>query len=383
MDNVTLLTVNAGSSSVRLAVFRCTPQGPERIADARHEGNRAGPEPIQDLLAQAPAPIRFVAHRVVHGGGLRRPTPVDDAVRAELERLAPLAPLHNPPALRWIEVCRTLFGAGIPQIAVFDTAFFVDLPARATTYGLPRALVQRHGLRRYGFHGIAHEAMWRAWCARRPDLPRGGRIVTLQLGAGCSISAIDGGRAVDTSMGFTPLEGLLMATRSGDVDPGVLIHLLRREGLDADALERVLAMEGGLAGISGRGGDVRELVASDDPDSRLALEVYCYRAKKYVGAYLAALGGADGIVFGGGVGEHQPVVRARVLAGLEALGIVLDRDRNAAVTGEAALVSAPDSAVEVLVQPVDEAGVIARDALEVWMEQGGARPSRQAPGTTT
>lgn len=368
MRSVTFLTVNAGSSSVRLAVFACTAQGPELVADVRHEGNEAGPEPVHELIARAPGPIRFVAHRVVHGGTIRRPRVIDGAVRSELERLAPLAPLHNPPALRWIDACQALFGARIPQIAVFDTAFFADLPARAATYGLPRDLSRQYGLRRYGFHGIAHEAMWRAWCDRRPELADGGRIITLQLGAGCSVTAIERGRPVDTSMGLTPLEGLLMATRSGDVDPGLLIHLQRHAGLDAGAVERILAEEGGLLGISGRSGDLRELLASGDADARLAVEVFCYRARKYVGAYLAALGGADGIVFGGGVGEHQPPVREWILGGLEGLGIVLDRDRNAAATGEAATISAADSAVEVRVQPVDEAGVMARDALGVWTE---------------
>jgi acetate kinase len=204
--------------------------------------------------------------------------------------------------------------------------------------------------------------MWRAWCRARPELPGGGRIVTLQLGAGCSATAIDEGRAVDTSMGFTPGEGLLMATRSGDIDPGLLIHLLR-EGIGIDALERLLMREGGLAGVSGLSGDMRVLLASDEPAARLAIDMYCLRARKYVGAYIAALGGVDGIVFGGGVGEHLPEVRARILQGLDAFGATLDAAANAAAVGSAARISTADSRIEVRVQPVDEAQVIAELAV--------------------
>lgn len=357
-----LLIVNAGSSSVRLGVYRIGTgeQAVECVASVRHEGHGADPALLHDILGGS-AP-HAIAHRVVHGGTLRRPSRIDAEVRAELERASVLAPLHNPAALAWIDVCAAAYGDAIPQFAMFDTAFFADLPAPAASYGLPRAFAQERGLRRYGFHGIAHEAMWRAWCLARPDLPGGGRIVTLQLGAGCSATAIDEGRAIDTSMGFTPGEGLLMATRSGDIDPGLIIHLLR-DGIDIDTLEDLLMREGGLAGVSGQSGDMRVLLASDAPAAQLAIDMYCLRARKYVGAYIAALGGIDGIVFGGGVGEHLPTVRADILRGLDAFGAKIDAAANAAAVGSAARISAPDSRIDVRVQPVDEARVIAELAV--------------------
>lgn len=357
-----LLIVNAGSSSVRIGLYRIAAgkQAVECVASVRHEGVGADSALLRDILGDS-AP-RAIAHRVVHGGTLRRPSLIDPQVRAELERAATLAPLHNPAALAWIDACTASFGDAIPQFAMFDTAFFADLPAPAANYGLPRAFAQERGLRRYGFHGIAHEAMWRAWCLARPDLPGGGRIVTLQLGAGCSATAIDEGRAIDTSMGFTPGEGLLMATRSGDIDPGLLIHLLRG-GIGVDELEHLLMRESGLAGVSGLSGDMRVLLASDDPAAQLAIDMYCLRARKYVGAYIAALGGVDGIVFGGGVGEHLSAVRARILQGLDAFGATVDAAANAAAIGQAARISAPDSRIDVRVQPVDEAQVIAELAV--------------------
>jgi acetate kinase len=357
-----LLIVNAGSSSVRLAVYRVVRKGDaaECVRSVRHEGAAADPGYLRDMLGdQGPC---MVAHRIVHGGTLRRPSLIDDEVYAELQRASALAPLHNPLALAWVDACRMAFGPTTPQLAVLDTSFFAELPPHVALYGLPRAVSQEHGLRRYGFHGIAHEAMWRAWCAVRPELPRGGRIITLQLGAGCSATAIERGRPVETSMGFTPGEGLLMATRSGDIDPGLLIHLLRA-GTAVDELERMLMREGGIAGLSGLGGDMRVLLASDDPAAKLAIDAFCHRARKYIGAYIATLGGVDGILFGGGVGEHLPVIRAKILQGLEAFGVLVDPDANLATIGEAARISAGDSHIEVRVQPVDEAAVMAETAL--------------------
>jgi len=362
VEATSLLVVNAGSSSLRLALYRCTAQGLRRLRDLRLEAPDPAPAPVRECLAGQPPVVR-VAHRIVHGGTLTRPRLIDPAVLAEVERVAPLAPLHNPAALAWFRVCRDLLGPSVPHVAVFDTAFFADLPERAATYGLPRALARAHGLRRQGFHGIAHEAMWRAWRDRRPDLPQGGRLITLQLGAGCSVTATSAGRAVDTSMGFTPLEGLVMATRCGDIDPGLLLHLQRDAVIDTEALERLLGREGGLAGISGVSGDLRVLLGSEDPAARLAVEVFCYRARKYVGAYMAALGGVDGIVFGGGAGEHLPPIRAGILGGLEGLGIGLDAARNDAAIGHAAGISTEASPVEVRVEPVDEAAVIAGAAM--------------------
>jgi acetate kinase len=258
-----------------------------------------------------------------------------------------------------------LFGVETAQVAVFDTAFYATLPKVAATYALPRALAAKHGIKRYGFHGIAHQAMWRRWVELRPRARQGGCAISLQLGAGCSITAIRDGRAADTSMGFSPLEGLVMATRPGDVDPGALTFLARAEGLSLDRLERLLNEEAGLLGMSGTSGDMRTLLEADDEDARLAVDVYCYRTRKYIGAYLAALGGAEAILFGGGVGEHAPLVRAKILAGLGWLGIVLDPDANRAAVGTEMCISHRSSKVELWVIPVDEAAILAQAALTV------------------
>lgn len=363
-----VLTVNTGSSSVRLAAFAPDGGSLSRRASGHFPGN--GTDPVAMLRAflkgHGIEAVAAVAHRVVHGGArLTAPCRIDAAVAAEIGRLAPLAPLHNPRALEWIRACRALFGAETAQVAVFDTAFYAALPKVAATYALPRALCARHGIRRYGFHGLAHQAMWRRWRELRPDLHAGGRVISLQLGAGCSITAIRDGQAVDTSMGFSPLEGLVMATRSGDVDPGLLLFLQRAEGLTPERMERLLNEEGGLLGLSGVSGDMRALLDADDAGARLAVDVYCYRARKYIGAYLAALGGADAILFGGGVGEHAPEVRVQILTGLDGLGIVLDADANRAAVGAESCISQRGSATGVWVVPVDEAMILAQAALAV------------------
>jgi acetate kinase len=310
--------------------------------------------------------VTAVAHRIVHGGArLTAPCRIDAAVEAEIERLVPLAPLHNPRALEWIRACRALFGAETAQVAVFDTAIYAALPEVAATYALPRALCARHGIRRYGFHGLAHQAMGQRWRELQPNLRAGGRVISLQLGAGCSITAIRDGQVVDTSMGFSPLEGLVMATRSGDVDPGLLLFLQRAEGLTPERMEGLLNEESGLLGLSGVSGDMRALLDADDAGARLAVDVYCYRARKYIGAYLAALGGADAILFGGGVGEHAPEVRAQILTGLGGLGIVLDADANRTTIGAERCISQHSSAAGVWVIPVDEAVILAQAALAV------------------
>lgn len=363
-----VLTVNAGSSSVRLAALAPEGESLSRRASGHFSGDRNDPAEMLRVFLNDHAieEVAVVAHRVVHGGArLTAPCRIDAAVEAEIERLAPLAPLHNPRALEWIRACRALFEAETAQVAVFDTAFYATLPDVAATYALPRALAAKHGIKRYGFHGLAHQAMWRRWAELRPRARRGGCAISLQLGAGCSITAIRDGRAVDTSMGFSPLEGLVMATRSGDVDPGALTFLARAEGLSLDRLERLLNEEAGLLGLSGTSGDMRTLLAADDANARLAVDVYCYRARKYIGAYLAALGGAEVILFGGGVGEHAPAVRAQILAGLVWLGIVLDPAANRAAIGTEMCISNRCSEAEVWVIPVDEAAILAQAALSV------------------
>lgn len=363
---MSILTVNAGSSSVRLAAF--APEEAElRVRGVeRHDLGAGWPG---ELLAafvnrHLPARPRLVAHRVVHGGArLTSTRRIDAGVEAEIERIAPLAPLHNPVALAWIRAAREVLGADVPQMAVFDTAFYAQLPAVAATYALPRELITRHGLRRYGFHGLAHQALWSRWRELRPDVPDGGRVISFQLGAGCSVTAIDRGRPLDTSMGFSPLEGLVMATRSGDVDPGLVTFLQRVEGLSAADMERLLNESSGLLGVSGLSGDLRLLLAADDPRARLAVQLYCYRARKYLGAYLAVLGGADAILFGGGVGENAAAVRAGILDGLDWAGIRLDAAANTAAVGREGRISAADSRIEAWVIPVDEARILAQEAL--------------------
>ncbi|MCA1805164.1 MAG: acetate/propionate family kinase [Xanthomonadaceae bacterium] len=360
-----ILTINAGSSSLRLAAFEAGPDGLHRTAAIHHARDGAGP---RDLLQRflhdhkLPAPERVV-HRVVHGGdAFVTPCRIDAAVEDGIDRLAPLAPLHNPAALELIRISRELFGETVFQVAVFDTAFFHELPDLAAGYALPGELAARYGLRRYGFHGLAHQALWQSWRERQSPAPQGARIISLQLGSGCSISAIRDGRPLDTSMGFTPLEGLVMATRSGDLDPGLLLYLQRHAGLDARQLEEILNHRSGLLGLSGSSGDMRELLASDSPGARQAIGLYCYRAAKYIGAYLAVLGGAQAIVFGGGVGEHAPLIRARILENLRWAGIHLDPAANEATIGQPACISASTSPVSIWVLPVDEASLMAEQA---------------------
>ena len=343
-----ILTVNVGSSSIKLDRFdgRTTP--PRHIAALR-------PSPASAPLADLPTP-GLIVHRVVHGGPLAQPVRIDAAIEAQIEACAPMAPLHNPPALAMIRACRQRFGDAVTQVAAFDTAFFADLPAAAQAYALPRDLIETHGIRRYGFHGLAHQALWRAW---QEHTGRDGRIVTLQLGAGCSAAAIADGKPLDTSMGFTPLEGLVMATRGGDLDPGLLLHLLRTGGLDAAQLERLLTEQSGLLGLAGSA-DMRALLVDPSPAAAHAIDVYCQRVRKYIGAYAAVLGGVDGIVLGGGVGEHAPDVRAGILTGMQWLGIRLDAAANAAATGPASPISAAGSPCAVWVFSVDEATELAR-----------------------
>lgn len=332
-----------------------------RLLTAQHYSGEAQPEHILREFIGSER-VDAVAHRVVHGGTkLTAPCVIDAAVEAEIERLAALAPLHNPRALIWLRACRALLGKAVAQVAVFDTGFYAALPEVARSYALPQQLAQNHGLRRYGFHGIAHQAMWRRWRHLRPDIAKGGRVISLQLGAGCSITAIADGAPQDTSMGFSPLEGLVMATRSGDLDPGLLLYLLREGSMTVDELDRLLNKESGLRGMAGES-DMRKLLVSNEPAAQLAVELYCYRARKYVGAYLAVLGGADAIIFGGGVGEHAPEIRERILAGMEWAGIVLDRERNHAAVGAEACISRDDSRVTVWAIAVDESQLLAEEA---------------------
>jgi acetate kinase len=368
-----VMTVNSGSTSIKLGAFEVSASDPGNGTQTVHELAREKQSgeslPEREILQRFLGRFggggpRAVAHRVVHGGTrFREATLLDAEKEAALAELSALAPLHNPPALRWIRAAREACGKGVAQIAVFDTAFFARLPRVAAEYAIPARIGTALGVRRYGFHGLAHEAMWRRWRELRPDLERGGRLITLQLGGGCSIAAIDRGAPIDTSMGFSPLEGLVMASRSGDIDPSVVPYLERKLGLSGDQVVERLNRESGLFGLSGGTSDMSALVAQDSAEARFAVELYCYRARKYVGAYLAALGGCDGIVFGGGVGEHVPQIRERILRSMAWAGIALDAQANEAARGAEAHVSAAASEIEVRVVPVDEEVALARAAV--------------------
>ena len=310
--------------------------------------------------------MRAVGHRVVHGGpDFSAPVIIDDNVVSRIRALSPLAPLHNPAAVTGIEAARERFA--VPHVAVFDTAFFSSLPPEASTYAVPRELAARHSIRRYGFHGTSHQfvAAATADLLGRPleDL----RQVILHLGNGCSASAVHGGRAVDTSMGLTPLQGLVMGTRSGDVDPGLHAYLHREAGLSIEEVDSMLNTRSGLLGLSGVN-DFRELqqrVDAGREDARLALDIFVHRLKHYVGAYLAILGGADVLVFTAGIGQHSPEVRAAVTTGLGGLGITVDRERNTERSAVARVISPDGSRVAVAVVPTNEELAIARQIAEL------------------
>jgi acetate kinase len=308
-----------------------------------------------------------VGHRVVHGGDqFSEPAIVDDDLLRTVEELVPLAPLHNPANLEGMTVARRLF-PDVPHVAVFDTAFHQTLPPSAYTYALPRELLEEHHIRRYGFHGTSVAFVSRCAAELLGKPLEECRLVVLHLGNGASATAVDGGRSVDTSMGFTPLEGLVMGTRSGDVDPALAAHLNRNLGWSVDDVNRMLNRDSGLKGLVGHN-DFRELVRlreEGDADAELAFDVYCHRLRRYVGAFYAVLGELDAVVFTGGIGEHAPSVRESALSGMPGLGIVVDPARNADPGDGPADVAAEESRVRVLVVPTNEEWEIARQSLEV------------------
>jgi acetate kinase len=309
--------------------------------------------------------VAATAHRIVHGGDVyAAPELVTAAVRERLDALTPLAPLHNPPALEVLDVVRRRF-ADAPAVAVFDTCFFRDLPAAASTYAIPAAWRRERSVRRFGFHGIAHECLSRGYAVMNGRKARPERVVTLQLGNGCSAAALLRGSPVETSMGYTPLEGLIMGTRPGDTDIGILLELAR-SGASWTALDEKLNRESGLRGLSETSSDMRELLeleAAGDARAALAIDAFCHRVRKYVGAYAAVLGGLDAVVFGGGIGERSAAVRKRICAGFEWLGLELDELANERGEGTRTIAAAA-SRVDVAVVEVREERAIARHACE-------------------
>ncbi|WP_148572120.1 acetate/propionate family kinase [Nocardioides caldifontis] len=388
----TVLVLNAGSSSLKYSLVDATSGKAfgsglvERIGEGsgslhhegpagRHEEDRSvdSHEDALRLALQAfeehgpsldDAGLIAVGHRVVHGGDrFSEPALVDDGLLATVEELVPLAPLHNPANLEGMRVALRLF-PDVPHVAVFDTAFHQTLPPHAYTYAVPREWAEEHHIRRYGFHGTSVSFVVGRAAEMLGKPVEECRFVVMHLGNGASVTAVDGGCSVETSMGFTPLEGLVMGTRSGDVDPALPGHLNRHLGWDVVDVDRALNRDSGLKGLCGSN-DFRTLLqkrAEGDEGADLAFDVYCHRLRKYVGSYYAVLGTVDALVFTGGVGEKSPEVRAAALAGLERLGIEVDEERNAAQSSAARDVATDDAEVRVLVVPTDEEWEIARQA---------------------
>ena len=312
--------------------------------------------------------VHAVGHRVVHGGELFGESKrITDEVLKGIEDCIELAPLHNPNNIKGILAARQVFGPKLPQVAVFDTSFHHSIPEHAYLYAIPYHLYRRHRIRRYGFHGTSHRYVAERYGVLRGMSKEQTNVITLHLGNGCSAAAIRGGRSVDTSMGMTPLEGLVMGTRSGDIDPAIVSLIATKEGLSPSEAETLLNTQSGLLGISGLTNDMRvlqeELKGNDDRRVRLAIEVFCYRAKKYIGAFLAGMGGSDAIVFTGGIGENSADSRARICSGLEWAGLKLDEKRNQQTVGCEGQISTQDSELHAFVIPTDEELLIARDTV--------------------
>lgn len=328
----------------------------------------ASPEAAIDGISSI-SDIQAVGHRVVHGGErFKQSVLITDEVVRAVEDCIDLAPLHNPANLTGISAVRKLFGEGLPQVAVFDTAFHQTLPEHAYLYALPYQFYRRYRLRRYGFHGISHRYVAYRYRSLRQITREATNIITLHLGNGCSATAISAGNSIDTSMGLTPLEGLVMGTRSGDLDPAIVEFIASKEGLSTREIETLMNKQSGLLGISGLTSDMRELLAeaSEENDRRamLAIEIFSYRVRKYIGAYLAAMNGADAVVFTGGIGENSWEVRARICDDLQWIGIELDEELNRQHTGgREGLISKEGSRPAVYVIPTDEELLIARDTV--------------------
>jgi acetate kinase len=405
-----VLVLNCGSSSVRFQIIATDLDRIEQNTDARlAHGHleRVGGESIITLQAEGRAPrrttaplrdtraavelvlrwtcaeesginevksvadIHAVGHRVVHGGErFTHSALITDDVLRGIEDCIDLAPLHNPANVKGINAAREVFGAGLPQVAVFDTAFHQTLPDYAYLYALPYQLYRRYRVRRYGFHGTSHRYVAYRYRTLRGLAREATNVITLHLGNGCSAAAIRAGDSVDTSMGLTPLEGLVMGTRSGDIDPAIVEFVAAKEGLNANEVETLLNKQSGLLGLSGLTNDMRELLdearESGDRRARLAVEIFCYRVRKYVGAYLAAMGGADAVIFAGGIGENSPLVRAKICEGLAWLGLELDAGLNEQMTGgREGAISKDASRLAAYVIPTNEELLIARDTVRV------------------
>lgn len=385
----TIIDPDTGDRKSRLSVQRLgTNQAQASIDDQPTEPSPPGHEQslsqfLPRLIEQCEAEISSVGHRVVHGGeDFTQPTLLTDELVKQLSATIPLAPLHNPANIAGISTARQLL-PDVPQVAVFDTAFHATLPPRARTYALPDDLAKQHGMRRYGFHGTSHQFVAHRVADFMNDDIRNLRIITCHLGGGCSVCAVEHGRSIETSMGMTPLEGLVMATRSGDLDPALLLQLMRDEAMSVDQMDDLLNKQSGLLGLSGTSSDFRDIEqrAEEGNDRcRLAIRVFCHRVRKYIGAYAAVMGGVDAIAFTAGIGQNSATVRHHVTQRMEYLGARLDefRNREAKVTLETPVVefSAPHSRVKLLAARTDEAWEIAR-LTDGLCRQIGAAPAEQ------
>ncbi len=350
MSAETLLVCNIGSSTLKIALYKMQRGAFRCVSSQKEEGEPANLVQWLQLKLESLDPVHAILHRIVHAGAVSEGAYLcDEACYQQISHWAPLAPLHNPAALQAIEMIMACF-SGLPQYAVFDSGLYMQLPEVARRYAIPSDLNSDWPIQRYGFHGLAHRSLWRQLT---PKLQQQ-RLITLQLGSGCSLTAWREGQVIDTSMGFTPLEGVMMATRCGDIDAGLVLHLLQH-GYSNEQLQEVLTKHSGLQGISGFSGDMRELLASNSDAAQLAIELYVYRIKKQLGAYMAILGGVDVICFGGGIGENQPTIRERVLSGLQDFGIVLDETKNNQLLYGAGDIHQAKSKVKLEVRLVDEA----------------------------
>jgi acetate kinase len=359
-----ILCVNCGSSSVKCAVYELGPGREEQLAASSVDGS--GPDALAEALGVGDpyaAALTGAGHRIVHGGPHHfEPARIDDALLADLRAAVPFAPLHLPAALAGIDAV-TQRHPSLPQVACFDTAFHRTLPEAARVFALPRRFTEQ-GIVRYGFHGLSYEYIVEELGKGRCDGARQDRVIIAHLGNGASMAAVHCGLCIDTTMGFTPTGGLVMGTRSGDLDPGALLYLLTQEKLTPDELARVVNHDGGMLGISGVSPDMRELLqqAQTNPKAALAVEIFCYQARKFIGALTAALGGLETLVFTAGIGEKAPPVREEICARLDWLGVRLDAGRNA---GNEPVISADDSRVRVLVMKTNEELMIARHTARV------------------
>jgi len=394
-----ILVLNCGSSSIKYKLFEMEtgavlaqggiekiglkgsflkltlPSGQKVILEGEILEHKTGIDYIVGVITsqkygciQSLSEIDAVGHRVVHGGeAFNSSVLITDEVIKKIEECAELAPLHNPPNLNGIYAVNELM-PDVPQVGVFDTAFHQTMPPHAYMYGIPYSLYKKYAIRRYGFHGTSHRYVSRRVCDFLGVKYEDQRIITVHIGSGASITAVQNGKSIDTSMGMTPVEGLLMGTRSGDVDAGVISYIMEKENIGTQAISTIVNKYSGVLGISGVSSDMREIdeaIQKGDERAILAFDVYTYRIKKYIGAYTAALGGLDILVFTGGVGENQFSVRKKVCENMEYMGIQLDEKKNDGLRAVEAVISTPDSKVKVVVIPTNEEYMIASDTLSI------------------